>query len=131
MTTEAAGLSLTALRVTDLDRSRRFWAEGCGMPVRSSFSTPKFDAVLVGREGAAGLELVRQHGGEQGPVGAGGGFWKVVLSTGDAAAAVRRAAEHGGTVVRSAQALEHLGGLVLGLVEDPDGYLVEFVQQPG
>lgn len=122
-------LSLTALRVSDLERAQRFWVEGCGFPLRSSFSTQNFDAAIVGADGTAGLELVREHESTIAP-GTPGGFWKIVLASDDVTAAQNRLVEHGGSVVMEAQPLEHLDGLVIGIVKDPDGYLVELVQSP-
>lgn len=118
-------LSLTAVRVTDLARSRAFYTDGCGFAEESSFSTDAFDAVIL-RAGTAGIELIAPHG-EPAPVDHGSMFVKLVLNTGDVAGLIATACAHGGTEEMPATTSDRFGGRTIGKVVDPDGYLIEVV----
>ncbi|MBF4479405.1 lactoylglutathione lyase [Rhodococcus rhodochrous J3] len=121
-------LSLTALRVADLERSAEFYIRGCGFVHDKDLDTPTFHASIV-RAGAAGLELVLPTGidGET-PHDHGHMFVKIVLNTDDVEGRMADACRHGGVEETPATKLEAYG-MVIGTVRDPDGYLVEFVQR--
>ncbi|OZC87716.1 hypothetical protein CH272_18605 [Rhodococcus sp. 05-340-1] len=126
----APEIALTALRVFDLARSVAFYVDGCGLFRVHDISTDTFDAIIVGQRNGAGggVELIR----ERDPAAAiepGSGFAKLVMSVDDVEGTTTASVECGGTVVMAPRALEHLGGLVLSTVRDPDGYIVEFVQR--
>ena len=55
---------------------------------------------------------------------------KFVVNTPDARAVMESARSHGGVIEKPATTYEAHGGLVIGVVRDPDGYLIEFVQRP-
>ncbi|MEV0354864.1 VOC family protein [Nocardia sp. NPDC050697] len=120
-------LSLTAIRVTDLARSAEFYA-ACGFVRESAFSTDTFDAVIL-RAGAAGVELIAPHG-EPAPIEHGSMFTKLVCNTAEVAAVMASGCAHGGTEELPATILDRFGGRTLGMVRDPDGYLLEFVGPP-
>lgn len=116
-------LSLTAIRVTDLARSAEFYAAGCGFTRESAFSTDTFDAVIL-RAGRAGLELITPHGAPA-PLEHGTMLVKLVLGSTDVAALLAAACAHGGTEEMPATTSERFGGRTIGMVRDPDGYLIE------
>lgn len=121
-------LSLTALRVADLETSTEFYIRGCGFVHDKDLETPAFRASIV-RAGASGLELVLPTNGdarlspEHGNM-----FVKIVLNTDDVTGAMADACNHGGVEETPVTELEAYG-MVIGTVRDPDGYLVEFVQR--
>ena len=121
-------LSLTALRVADLEKSAEFYIRGCGFVHDKDLDTPTFRASIV-RAGAAGLELVlpTDTDGET-PHDHGHMFVKIVLNTDDVEERMAAACRHGGVEETPATKLEAYG-MVIGTVRDPDGYLVEFVQR--
>ncbi|MBF6079543.1 VOC family protein [Nocardia beijingensis] len=125
-------LSLTAIRVTDLARSAEFYTAGCGFAEENAFSTDTFDAVIL-RAGTAGVELIAPHG-DPAPPDHGTMFTKLVLNTDDVAGLLAAACARGGTEEMPATTLARFGGRTVGMVRDPDGYLLEFVsptaQQP-
>lgn len=123
--TASVTLSLTAVRVTDLARSRAFYTAGCGFAEQNSFSTEAFDAVIL-RAGTAGIELIAPHG-EPAPADHGTMFVKLVLNTGDVAGLLAAACAHGGTEEMPATTSDRFGGRTIGTVRDPDGYLIEVV----
>lgn len=121
-------LSLTALRVTDLERSAEFYIRGCGFVHDKDLHTPHFRASIV-RAGAAGLELVLPTGIDaETPHDHGSMFVKIVLNTDDVEVRMADACSHGGVEETPVTELEAYG-MVIGTVRDPDGYLVEFVQR--
>ena len=122
-------LSLTAIRIADLERSVNFYTAGCGFVRGAEFATPEFEVVVV-RAGAAGIELMAARDGEQfAEADHGNMFVKVVVNTADTAAQVERAVAHGGTMEVPVTVLEQYGGMVIAMVRDPDGYLIEFTQK--
>lgn len=123
----ATELSLTALNVADLDRAVRFYVGALGFTEGNRFSAAGFDAAIV-RAGAGGLEFMLPTGESAGhPREHGQMFGKLVLSVDDVEARVAAAVDHGGEVVMPATPVAQFG-LVIGMVRDPDGYLVEMTQ---
>ena len=123
-------LSLSALRVTDLERATEFYVRGCGFVHDKDLATPTFRATIV-RAGVAGLELVLPTDGAAGDAPDHGNMLvKIVVNTEDTSARMADACAHGGTEVTPAARLEAYD-MVVGTVRDPDGYLVEFVQRAG
>ena len=121
-------LSLTALRVADLDRATEFYIRGCGFVHDKDLDTPTFRASII-RAGAAGLELVLPANDDAGdPPEHGNMLVKIVLNTDDVERRMADACNHGGVEETPATKLDAYG-MVIGTVRDPDGYLVEFVQR--
>ncbi len=121
-------LSLTALRVAELERSAEFYIRGCGFVHDRDLDTPHFRAAIV-RAGASGLELVLPTGTDAETSHEHGNmFVKIVLNTDDVVGRMVDACNHGGVEETPATKLEAYG-MVIGTVRDPDGYLVEFVQR--
>ncbi|WP_314036334.1 VOC family protein [Dietzia sp. CH92] len=121
-------LSLTALNVADLDRAVRFYVDALGFTEGDRFSAGEFDAAIV-RAGAGGLELMLPTGESAGRSREHGQmFGKLVLSVDDVEARVASAAGHGGEVVMPATEVARFG-MIIGMVRDPDGYLVEMTQR--
>jgi catechol 2,3-dioxygenase-like lactoylglutathione lyase family enzyme len=60
----AAPVLRVARPCSDLERARRFYCDGLGLPVLAEFSAHEgFDGLIVGLPGAGWhLELVREHG---------------------------------------------------------------------
>ena len=123
-------LSLVAVRVSDLQGSADFYRLGLGFAVEREFATPAFDAVIL-RAGTAGVELIRPKGaaGDEDP-DHGNMFSKLVLNVADAATAMRRGVECGGTEV--SPVVEHASyGMTIGVLADPDGHRLELVSRNG
>ena len=123
-------LSLVAVRVSDLQGSTDFYRRGLGFTVEREFATPAFDAVIL-RAGTAGVELILPKGaaGEK-DSDHGNMFSKLVLNVADAATALRRGVECGGTEV--SPVVEHASyGMTIGVLADPDGHRLELVSRNG
>jgi uncharacterized protein len=118
-------VSTIMLGVKDVDRAKKFYAEGLGCEIDQDF--PGFVRCRLG-EGSSMLALYEWEAAAQdaGVSAEGSGFRGVsfhfVTDSSDAVDAVMRAAEAaGGTVVRAAAAAKWGG--YFGYFSDPDGYL--------
>ncbi|HUW97596.1 MAG TPA: lactoylglutathione lyase [Acidiferrobacter sp.] len=122
----------TMLRVTDLERSLRFYEQALGMRLlrRTDYPEGRFTLAFVGfgneREEAV-LELT--YNWDVSAYDIGTGFGHIALEVDDAATACQAVAAQGGKVTRAASPMKH-GTTVIAFVEDPNGYKIEFVQRP-
>jgi len=121
----------TMLRVTDLERSLRFYEDALGMHLlrRKDYPEGRFTLAFVGfgdeREEAV-LELT--HNWDVSAYDIGTGFGHIALEVDSAKAACDAVAAQGGKVTRAAGAMKH-GTTIIAFVEDPDGYKIEFIER--
>ncbi len=123
----------TMIRVTDLDRSLRFYENALGMRVlrRTDYPDGRFTLAFVGygdERDTAVLELT--HNWDTASYEMGTGFGHIAIEVADAAAACAQVATAGGRVTRPAGPMKH-GTTVIAFVEDPDGYKIEFIERHG
>jgi len=114
--------------VSDLERSADFYTRVLGMTEQRRFKVTVMDEVLVGFEGGRTPLLLMhytdgsaQHYADN-PV-------KLVIYVDDPAASVERVRAEGLAVVREPAASPEMGGVQIGMVKDPDGYVLEFIQR--
>ncbi|MCG8417156.1 MAG: lactoylglutathione lyase [Proteobacteria bacterium] len=121
----------TMLRVSDLDRSLKFYTEILGMQLlrKKEYPAGRFTLAFVGYgpevEGAC-LELTYNWGTDQYTLG--DAFGHVAIEVDDAYKACETIKATGGKVVREAGPMKH-GTTVIAFVEDPDGYKIELIQK--
>ncbi|WP_321809329.1 MULTISPECIES: lactoylglutathione lyase [unclassified Burkholderia] len=121
----------TMLRVGDLDRSIKFYAELLGMKLlrREDYPEGKFTLAFVGYEAeSAGTVLELTHNWDTPSYDLGNGFGHLAVEVDDAYAACDKIKAQGGKVTREAGPMKH-GTTVIAFVEDPDGYKIEFIQK--
>jgi lactoylglutathione lyase len=127
----------TMLRVGDLQRSIRFYADVLGMRVLRTTDRPeqKYTLAFVGygdESGGAVLELTYNYGVDKYDLGS--AYGHVAIEVPNAAAAcdaVRKSvAKYGGKVTREAGPVKG-GTTVIAFVEDPDGYKIELIEHAG
>ena len=121
----------TMLRVSDLDRSLRFYTEVLGMRLlrRNDYPDGKFTLAFVGygeESDTAVLELTYNWGVEKYELG--NAYGHVAIAVDDAYKACEEVKRRGGKVVREAGPMKH-GTTVIAFVEDPDAYKVELIQR--
>lgn len=105
-----------ALRVSDLDRSERFYVDVLGLEVTARVQTPEVREVIFG-------SLLLADGGAPSP----DGIWKVFVQCDDSAALYEKALAAGAEGVEPPRHLDQFN-VTISFVRDPDGYLLELGQ---
>jgi lactoylglutathione lyase len=123
-------LSGFGINVADLDRSVEFYTNALGLHEKTKIDLGELHEVLVGGEEDRTAILLVKHADRTDVPVPGDGFEKIVLVTDDVEALYERATSRGGESVKSPWALEQLG-IKVALVRDPDGYLLELIEQSG
>lgn len=121
-------LGAVGIGVSDLERSVDFYTRVVGMKEMQRFKLDHMDEVIVGFEGRTVVALMHwTDGSEQhyrgNPV-------KLVFYVTDPAATAARIRAEGLTIIREPTPLPEFGNMIVGLAEDPDGYVVELLQAP-
>jgi lactoylglutathione lyase len=120
----------TMLRITDLERSLRFYTEVMGMELlrRRDYPGGRFTLAFVGygkESDTAVLELT--HNWDTDSYELGSAYGHIAIGVDDIVACCAAIAAQGGRVVRQPGPMQH-GSTVIAFVEDPDGYKVELIQ---
>jgi lactoylglutathione lyase len=120
----------TMLRVGNMERSVKFYTEVLGMKLLRTTDRPeqKYSLAFVGfddEQRAAVLELTYNYGVERYDLGS--AFGHVAIGVPDVKQACERVRTGGGKVTREPGPVKG-GTSVIALVEDPDGYKIEFIQ---
>jgi lactoylglutathione lyase len=121
----------TMLRVTDLERSLRFYTEVLGMRLlrRKDYPEGKFTLAFVGygdESDTAVLELTHNWG--VGKYELGNAYGHIAVAVDDAYKACEEVKRRGGKVTREAGPMKH-GTTVIAFIEDPDTYKIELIER--
>jgi lactoylglutathione lyase len=115
------------INVSDLERSVSFWQDVVGIPVQSRTDIPGArEVVLQAEVGGSRIQLA-QHDDNDGPIDMGTAMWKIYVDTDDCRALYDRAIAAGCESVTPPQELDRWP-VTVAFVKDPDGYLIELVQ---
>ena len=119
----------TMLRVSDLDRSLKFYCELLGMKLirKHDFPEGRFTLAFVGygtEKDSTVLELT--HNWDVKDYEHGSAYGHIAIGVDDVYAACGEIRSLGGNIVREAGPMKG-GSTVLAFVEDPDGYKVELL----
>ena len=122
----------TMLRVGDMDRSIHFYTEVLGMKVlrKQEYPDNQFTLAFVGygdEVDHAVLELT--YNWDQDRYEMGDAYGHIAIGVDDVYAACDGIRERGGKIVRDAGPMKG-GSTVIAFVEDPDGYKIEFLEDP-
>ena len=122
----------TMLRVGDMDRSIHFYTEVLGMKVlrKQEYPDNQFTLAFVGYGDEADhavLELT--YNWDQDHYEMGDAYGHIAIGVDDVYAACDAIRERGGKIVRDAGPMKG-GSTVIAFVEDPDGYKIEFLEDP-
>lgn len=120
----------TMLRITDLDRSLRFYTEVMGMQLlrRRDYPGGRFTLAFVGygkESDTAVLELT--HNWDTSSYELGTAYGHIAIGVDDIFGTCEAIRAKGGKVVREPGPMSE-GGTVIAFVEDPDGYKLELIQ---
>lgn len=121
----------TMLRVSDLERSLKFYTDVLGMRLlrRKDYPEGKFTLAFVGygdESEQTVLELTHNWGVDKYDLG--NAYGHIAVEVDDAYQACTEVKKLGGKVTREAGPMKH-GTTVIAFVEDPDGYKIEFIQR--
>jgi catechol 2,3-dioxygenase-like lactoylglutathione lyase family enzyme len=121
-------LAAVGIGVSDMARSEDFYTRVLGMQVQQRIELPHLKEVVVGYEGRTSVVLMHWLDGSNpnyrnNPV-------KLVFFVPDAKALMERIRADGLPVSREAEVMPEFNNLIIGLAEDPDGYVVELLQAP-
>jgi len=121
----------TMLRVGDLETSIAFYTEVLGIRLlrRKDYPEGKFTLAFIGYQDeaeAAALELTYNWGVTH--YDKGNAYGHIAIEVDDAYKACEQVKLRGGKIKREAGPMQH-GTTILAFIEDPDGYLIEFIQK--
>ncbi|HXQ45477.1 MAG TPA: VOC family protein [Caulobacteraceae bacterium] len=119
-------LSAVGIGVADLDRSVDFYCRVLGMQKTQTFKLPHMEEIIVAHEGRNAVVLMHYTDGstpnyKDNPV-------KLVFYVADAKARTEAIRSAGLEITREAEALPAMGGAIIGMGKDPDGYVIELIQ---
>lgn len=128
MTRSPDYLGAVGIGVSDLNRSAAFYAAALGLKAVQTFSLPHMDEIVMAHDGRTAVVLMHWTDGSSksyadAPV-------KLVFYVTDPMAVMDRVIAAGGGLVLAPTAIPQLGGAVVGLAKDPDGYVIELLQAP-
>ena len=121
-------LTAVGIGVSDLDRSADFYGRVLGMTVVQTFKLDYMDEIMLAHEGRGAVVLMHYTDGsvrnyKDNPV-------KLVFYVADPAAVAARIRADGLEIISEPSPIESLGGAVVGLAKDPDGYVIELIEAP-
>ena len=119
----------TALRVGDMERSKRFYTEALGMQIlrEADRSEQQYSLCFLGydRESAY-VELIYNYGVDSYDIGT--GFAHIAISCDDVSMTCQQIRDLGYTVLREPGPIKG-GETRIAFVQDPDGYRIELIQR--
>jgi len=121
-------LGAVGIGVSDLKRSTDFYSRVIGMTQTQTFSLDYMEEVVLAFEGRTAVVLMHYTDGsarnyKDNPV-------KLVFYVTDPKAVSDRIKAEGLEIIREPAPMANMGGALLGLAKDPDGYIVELIQRP-
>jgi len=121
-------LTAVGIGVSDLARSEDFYSRVLGMKRTGSFKLDYMDEIMLAHEGRSAVVLMHYTDGSapnyrDNPV-------KLVFYVADPIALTERIRAEGLDITREPAPIEGLGGAVVALGKDPDGYVIELIQAP-
>lgn len=119
----------TMLRVSNLNRSIKFYTELLGMKIlkQNDYPEGRFTLVFLGYgEVSDSTVLELTHNWDTDQYDLGNGFGHLAIAVDDVYQACQQIKDNGGNVIREAGPMKH-GSTILAFVEDPDGYQIELL----
>ena len=121
-------LTAVGIGVSDLAASEAFYRDVLGMKRTGTFHLDYMDEVMLAHEGRSAVVLMHYTDGSarnyrDNPV-------KLVFYVTDPTPFADRIRVAGLEVTREPAPIESLGGAVVCLAKDPDGYVIELIQSP-
>lgn len=128
MTPSPDYLGAAGIGVSDLKRSAAFYAAALGLKAVQTFSLPHMDEIVMAHEGRTAVVLM--HWTDGSPRSYADVPVKLVFYVTDPVRVMDRVVAAGGRLLLAPMAIPQLGGAVVGLAKDLDGYVIELLQAP-
>ena len=121
-------LTAVGIGVSDLARSADFYSRVLGMKQTQSFKLDHMDEIVLAHEGRNAVVLMHWTDGSarsyaDNPI-------KLVFQVANSAGLVERIRAEGLEITMEAKAYPGMGGAIIGMGKDPDGYVIELIQMP-
>jgi lactoylglutathione lyase len=121
-------LTAVGIGVSDLARSADFYERVLGMKQTQTFNLDHMDEIVLAHEGRNAVVLMHWKDGStrsyrDNPI-------KLVFQVADAARLIEGIRADGLAITMEPAAYPGLGGAVIGMGVDPDGYVIELIQAP-
>ena len=121
-------LTAVGIGVADLERSTRYYEEVLGMKKLRTFEVEYMDEVMLAHEGRNAVVLMHYTDGsvrnyQDNPV-------KLVFYVTDPAGLIEAIRADGLEITQEPTPFPSMGGAVIGLAKDPDGYVIELIEAP-
>jgi catechol 2,3-dioxygenase-like lactoylglutathione lyase family enzyme len=121
-------LTAVGIGVADLEKSKAFYRDVLGMQHVRDFKVEYMDEVMLAHEGRNAVVLMHYNDGSErnyrdNPV-------KLVFYVTDPAAIAARVKASGQEVTHEPTANANMGGALICMARDPDGYVIELIQRP-
>jgi lactoylglutathione lyase len=121
-------LTAVGIGVSDLARSTAFYRDVLGMQEQRTFKLGYMDEVMLAHEGRNAVVLMHYTDGSErnyrdNPV-------KLVFYVTDPAAIAAKVKAAGQEVTQQPAANANMGGALICMAKDPDGYVIELIQRP-
>lgn len=121
-------LTAVGIGVSDLARSADFYSRVLGMRETQRFHLDHMDEIVLAHEGRNAVVLMHWTDGSS-PNYAGNPV-KLVFNVADPGALAERIRADGLEITMEPQVFPGLGGTVVCLAKDPDGYVIELLKPP-
>lgn len=121
-------LTAVGIGVNDLQKSKDFYCRVLGMKQTQAIHLDVMDEIILAHEGRSAVVLMHYTDGSPRsykdlPV-------KLVFYVTDPALMTERIRAEGLEITREPGPVETMGGAVISLAKDPDGYVIELIQAP-
>ena len=121
-------LGAVGIGVADLAQSEDFYTRVLGMTVRQRIDLPHLKEIVVSHEGRTSVVLMHWLDGSARNYD--GNSVKLVFFVPDAKGLLQKIREAGLPIQREAEVMPEFNNMIIGLGEDPDGYVIELLQAP-
>jgi len=121
-------IGATGIGVSDLQASAAFYKAALGLKETATYKLDYMDEIVLAHEGRNAVVLMHWTDGsarnyKDVPV-------KLVFFVTDPVATAERLKAAGGTMTREPTPIDTLGGAIVGLGKDLDGYVIELLESP-
>ena len=114
--------------VDDIARSEAFYTDIIGLKLQGRTEIDDVhEIVLAADQGGGRLQLAERYNGRQ-PIDHGFALWKIYMNVDDCVATHQKAVDAGYTSMMEPQRLDRWP-VIVGFIEDPDGYSIELLQR--